>query len=91
MSLKESSKENERLEISANRDPLTGIKNRNCFRSDAEMLAAGSYRTFACVYMDANGLHEINNHMEHAAGDQMLKDLAEVLRQVFTALAVMNS
>lgn len=83
LSLKESSKENERLEISANRDPLTGIKNRNCFRSDAEMLAAGSCRTFACVYMDANGLHEINNHMEHAAGDQMLKDLAEVLRQVF--------
>ena len=83
LSLKKSSKENERLEIRANRDPLTGIRNRNCFYSDVEMLKTGIYQSFACVYMDANGLHEINNHMGHAAGDQMLKDLAEILWQVF--------
>ena len=33
--------------------------------------------------MDVNGLHELNNHLGHAAGDRMLCTLAEELKIAF--------
>lgn len=37
----------------------------------------------ACIYVDVNGLHEINNRQGHAAGDQMLRSVAEQLKKHF--------
>ena len=37
----------------------------------------------ACIYIDANGLHEINNERGHEAGDQLLRAVAERLREQF--------
>lgn len=64
-------------------DSLTGLLNRNSFHADMEMLMKEKYVSLACVYMDANGLHEINNYLGHQAGDEMLKAVAEALRASF--------
>lgn len=64
-------------------DSLTGLMNRNSFHADMEKFMEENYRSLACIYMDANGLHEINNHLGHQAGDQMLKAVAEALRVSF--------
>ena len=37
----------------------------------------------SCIYIDANGLHEINNTKGHLAGDMMLIFIAETLKQKF--------
>ena len=37
----------------------------------------------ACVYVDANGLHELNNSRGHQVGDQMLQELARQMRAQF--------
>ena len=39
----------------------------------------------ACVYIDVNGLHELNNTKGHDAGDTMLKTVAQQIRNCFGA------
>lgn len=83
-SMKKSAEINEKLNIIANYDPLTGIMNRNGYHTALDALSNGKYLSLACIYIDANGLHEINNHLGHQAGDKMLKTLADILLHVFS-------
>ncbi len=64
-------------------DYLTGVKNRNSY--EAELLSMDSLeaQTLWCVYIDANGLHEINNTFGHKAGDLMLHTVADAIKRVF--------
>lgn len=75
---------NKELKIIANYDPLTGTLNRNSFHMAMDSLSNEQNSSLACIYIDANGLHEINNHLGHQAGDNMLKTVVEVLRRVFS-------
>lgn len=66
-------------------DALTGLHNRNCYHMDLMTMEDYGKKmdSLACVYMDANGLHEINNHLGHEAGDKMLMTIAEELKLAF--------
>lgn len=83
-SMKESVKINEKLNIAANYDPLTGVMNRNSYNTAADTLSTEKSHSLACIYIDVNGLHEINNHLGHQAGDKMLKIVADVLGHMFS-------
>lgn len=63
-------------------DELTGLMNRNSYQVRLEELEH-TRRTLSCIYIDVNGLHEINNHLGHDAGDEMLRSVADALRSVF--------
>ncbi len=82
-SFKKSAAINQKLNIIANYDPLTGTLNRNSFHRALDCLTDCEYNCLACIYIDANGLHEINNHLGHQAGDKMLKTVVEVFRRTF--------
>lgn len=64
-------------------DQGTGLMNRvayeKCLRKNDQRVIAPA----ACIYIDANGLHEINNERGHEAGDQLLRAVAERLREQF--------
>lgn len=64
-------------------DLLTGMQNRNCYQSDLLELSEQNHHSLCCIYMDVNGLHELNNHLGHAAGDEMLRTVAGSLKQHF--------
>lgn len=83
-SMKKSAEINEKLKIIANYDSLTGLMNRNSYHAVLNTLNKDDLRSFACVYIDANGLHELNNHLGHQAGDQMLKAVADALLREFS-------
>lgn len=63
---------------SGNVDTLTELPNRNSYEDfcTKHKLQKGT----ACVYVDVDGLHEINNEKGHLAGDMMLKFIAETLK-----------
>lgn len=82
-SSKKSAVINARLNVIANYDSLTGTKNRNSFHTAIDKLGSLHLSRFACVYLDANGLHEINNRLGHQAGDRMLRAVADVLCREF--------
>lgn len=75
---------NEKLNLIANYDSLTGTMNRNSYYTAIEILSKEKYHSFACIYIDVNGLHEINNHLGHQAGDTMLRTVVEVLQNAFS-------
>ena len=64
-------------------DQVTGLFNRSAY----EKLLHGGERHMSvpavCIYIDANGLHEINNKHGHGAGDKLLQSVAECLRAQF--------
>ena len=64
-------------------DQGTGLMNRVAYE---KLLHGGEGHTSVptvCIYIDANGLHEINNKHGHGAGDKLLQSVAECLRAQF--------
>lgn len=64
-------------------DYLTRIKNRNSYEAELPALAAISAGRLWCVFIDVNGLHELNNTQGHKAGDRMLCTVADQVRHLF--------
>lgn len=65
------------------RDALSGLYNRNRYEADRVRYREFYTRSLACVYLDANGLHELNNNLGHEAGDRMLQSVAQQMCAAF--------
>ncbi len=67
----------------ASMDYLTKLKGRNAFESEAIDYATAETDRLWCVFIDVNGLHEMNNTMGHKAGDAMLCAVAEAIKHAY--------
>jgi len=72
-----------RLEIAGTVDSLTGAMNRTSYHLRLDKLHRTSPQGLACVYVDVNDLHAINNRFGHEAGDAMLRTIASALMDAF--------
>ena len=71
------------LQEQGDRDRLTGMYNRNRYERDLPELGE-RYRTgLTCVYIDVNGLRELNNTKGHDLGDVMLRTVAHSINSYF--------
>lgn len=73
----------QKLRAVANYDLLTGVKNRNAFEAERETLREKVTLSLGCIYVDANGLHTLNNTQGHESGDQMLQAVALTMQELF--------
>lgn len=64
-------------------DLLTGLRNRNAYEKQLPAYPRLCKSSLGCVFVDANGLHELNNAKGHAAGDALLCFVAEELLRRF--------
>lgn len=64
-------------------DTLTDLYNRNKFIEDTEAMKRLEKSDFGVLYMDLNGLKAINDKKGHNAGDKALKELANVIVEIF--------
>jgi diguanylate cyclase (GGDEF)-like protein len=67
-------------------DELTQLRNRRGFFELAEQALKVAHREqypLGLFFMDLNGLKRINDTLGHLAGDQALRDVADVLRHTF--------
>ncbi|WP_244506503.1 diguanylate cyclase domain-containing protein [Pararhizobium polonicum] len=72
----------------AHHDPLTGLPNRMQFRQRLEaalQTAARDGGELAVHYLDLDGFKPVNDTFGHAAGDMLLKQVAERLKSVLRA------
>ena len=70
----------ERLTRQALHDSLTGLPNRTLFSDRVRMTSSRrSPRGFAIVYLDLDGFKLVNDTLGHAAGDQVLIEVARRL------------
>lgn len=78
----ESQSLNTRLEYQASYDELTGLMNRRAFNREIEKAWAASgkgKRDSFLLFMDLDQFKVINDTSGHAAGDQLLKRISEVI------------
>jgi diguanylate cyclase (GGDEF)-like protein len=74
----------EELRQLATVDQLTGLANRRGFFSLANhqlLVAARTRAAVALMFMDADGLKRVNDELGHAAGDDLLIEVADVIRE----------
>ena len=72
-----------KVSILSETDLLTGLCNRNSYEQKLETYSSMCNQELSCVYVDVNGLHELNNTRGHAAGDKMLLFVGKTLQKEF--------
>ncbi len=75
-----------RLQFLSSRDMLTGVMNRNEMNNYVDGMRtdqSGPVGPVGVIFADLNGLKERNDTDGHAAGDALLRDAANVLREIF--------
>ena len=74
-----------KLEFIANHDALTGLPNRFLLADRLELAIAHAERNkeiFAVCYLDLDGFKPVNDSFGHAAGDQLLCEIARRFKHV---------
>ena len=74
-----------KLEREARHDALTGLANRRTFERHVESLQIPADHTAFVVMLDLDRFKEVNDTLGHAAGDELLVEVAERLRDVVAA------
>lgn len=71
------------MENLAHHDPLTGLPNRVALEKylpRAQQRSQASQNSLALLYLDLDGFKPVNDQFGHAAGDQLLREMAVRLR-----------
>ena len=71
------------LHVRATRDPLTGLLNRDAFEEQARLVLASHNGDVSLLYIDLDNFKLINDAASHAAGDEMLRHVARLVKAEF--------
>lgn len=64
-------------------DLLSGLFNRNFFETEVARLQNSRLYPISIIMVDMNHLKVVNDHYGHAAGDELIRTAAQVLRSAF--------
>lgn len=70
---------NQELKDQAERDPLTGLKNRRMFDQRLDELISEGRTNAAVIFIDLDGFKDINDTHGHGKGDSVLRRVAHAL------------
>ncbi|OTG68109.1 histidine kinase [Acinetobacter sp. ANC 4470] len=70
------------LEYLGKHDVLTKLYNRAFYTTEINRLERNMLRPVSCIFMDMNGLKELNDSLGHDVGDGLLQRMGNVLNQL---------
>ena len=70
------------LEYLGKHDVLTKLYNRSFFSAELNRLERNSLRPVSCIFIDMNGLKEVNDFQGHDEGDELLRRAGNILTQL---------
>ncbi|MFO7952685.1 MAG: diguanylate cyclase [Bacillota bacterium] len=73
----------EKLYYLSYHDQLTGVYNRSFFEAKLKFLADDPNYPITIISVDVDGLKLINDTLGHEAGDKLLKNCANILKEIF--------
>ena len=76
----------DRLRLLGSKDLLTGVMNRNEMNNYVDSLCHGDdndIKSVGVIFADLNGLKAVNDFEGHNSGDIMLKNAANILKELF--------
>ncbi len=80
----------EKLEYMATRDYLTDLYNRTYFEEKLMQLFHEKRHNIGIILFDIDGLKLINDAFGHLAGDQMIREIAEVIKGHFRGRGIIG-
>ncbi|MBE0699560.1 MAG: MASE1 domain-containing protein [Anaerolineaceae bacterium] len=83
MDVTERKQAEEKLRYLSTHDVLTGLYNRNFFEAEMERLQNSRIEPTNLMMVDVNGMKSTNDTFGHAAGDELLRRTAQVLKLSF--------
>jgi diguanylate cyclase (GGDEF)-like protein/PAS domain S-box-containing protein len=75
----------DKLRYLSTHDALTGLYNRNFFEAEIERLEGSRLFPISIIMSDVDSLKIVNDTLGHAAGDALLRNVADVLLNAFRA------
>lgn len=75
----------DRLLYLSTHDGLTGLYNRSYFEQQMSQLAQSGQAAVAIAVVDVDNMKSVNDNWGHAAGDELLRRAAQVLKSTFRA------
>lgn len=79
----ERKKEKEHLKYLSYRDMLTNLYNRNRYMEVLHRYQKQKAQDTGVAYIDLNGLKKLNDQKGHEAGDQLIRDAAAIIAEIF--------
>lgn len=79
----ERKKVEDQLKYLSNHDILTGLYNRAFFETELNRMQNSRLYPVTVVMVDVNKLKETNDRYGHAAGDDLIRSIAQVMRESF--------
>lgn len=67
-------------------DALTGLHNRRYYQERIEMVDKPEFFPLSVIQCDINGLKVMNDAFGHQAGDELLNEVAQALKQAFSTI-----
>lgn len=64
-------------------DLMTGLNSRNLYEQDLAGYPERCTEKLCCVFLDVNGLHEVDINQGYDAGDRVLKTTADIFQKTF--------
>lgn len=80
-------KEQQHLITMSYRDMMTSLYNRNKYIQMLDFFSKQTLQKTGVIYIDLNGLKQVNDLQSHEAGDNFIRSAAKVISQVFEGKA----
>ncbi len=72
-----------KLNLLSYTDALSNLKNRHSYAARLELFEASPPSSLGVVYLDINGLKELNDRYGHVRGDGIIAALGQILQEIF--------